>query len=104
MAHRIDAIGSTTNLATVGIAHQTVDEGTTGNLPSTWAANADAGSLGPNDGVTTANSAEFTILRALLLVTASGNLLLRANSETAAITHVNAGTCARYTHLSTGAK
>ena len=101
MSTRIDPIGSTTALATVGISHQTTDEGVVGNLPSVWAANADAGALGPNAGVTTATSVQFTYITALLLVTGSGDLLLRANSEIAStVTRVKAGTTARYTRLS----
>ena len=101
MSTRIDPIGSTTALATVGISHQTTDEGVVGNLPSVWAANADGGSLGPNAGVTTVDSVQFSWIKALLLVTVSGDLLLRANSEIAStITRVLAGTCARYTRLS----
>lgn len=101
VAHRIDPIGSQTALATVGIAHQTADEGVTGNLSSTWAANANAGALGPNAGVTTADSAEFSLVRALFLVTASGDLLFRIAAEIAATAvRLQAGTCARYTRLS----
>jgi hypothetical protein len=101
MAHRIDAIGSTTALATVGIAHQTTEEGVTGNLPSTWAANADGGQLGPNAGVTTVDSAEFTLVNALFLVTGSGDLTFRIAAEIAATNvRLQAGTNARYTRLS----
>ena len=101
MAHRFDAIGSTTALATVGIAHQTIDEGVVGNLPSTWASNTDAGSLGPNAGVTTANSTEFSIIRALFKVTTSGDIRLNMGSEVGgSAVRVMAGTCARYTRLS----
>ena len=101
MSTRIDPIGSTTALATVGISHQTTDEGVVGNLPSVWAANADAGVLGPNAGVTTATSVQFSYITALLLVTETGNLLFRANSEIAStVTRIKAGTCARYTRLS----
>lgn len=101
VAYRIDPIGSTTALATVGIAHQTTDEGVTGNLPSTWAANADAGQLGPNAGVTTADSAEFSIVTALFLVTGSGDLTFRIAAEIAATAvRLQAGTNARYTRLS----
>lgn len=101
MADRIDPIGSTTALATVGVSHQTADEGVVGNLPSVWAANADGASLGPNAGVTTADSVQFSRIVVLLKVTGSGDLLLRANSEIAStITRVKAGTTARYTRLS----
>lgn len=101
VAHRIDAIGSTTALATVGIAHQTAEEGVTGNLPSTWAANADAGALGPNAGVTTVDSAEFSIVRALFLVTVSGDLTFRIAAEIAATAvRLQAGTVGIYTRLS----
>jgi hypothetical protein len=100
MAHRIDPIGSTTALATVGIAHQTADEGVVGNLPSVWCANADAGALGPNAGVTTVDSAEFSIVRALFLVTGSGDLTFRIAAEIAATNvRLQAGTNARYTRL-----
>jgi hypothetical protein len=101
MSTRIDPIGSTTALATVGISHQTTDEGVVGNLPSVWAANADAGALGPNAGVTTATSVQFSYITALLLVTVTGDLLFRANSEiVSTVTRIKAGTCARYTRLS----
>jgi hypothetical protein len=100
MAHRIDPIGSTTALATVGIAHQTTEEGVTGNLPSTWAANADAGNLGPNAGVTTANSTQFSRVEALMLVTGNGDLAFRIAAEIAAtVVRIKAGSCARYTRL-----
>lgn len=101
VAYRMDPIGSTTALATVGIAHQTTDEGVTGNLPSMWAANADAGNLGPNTGVTTADSAEFSRVTALLLVTGTGDLLFRIGSENEGTgVRLQAGTNARYTRLS----
>lgn len=101
VAYRIDPVSSTTALATVGIAHQTTEEGVVGNLPSTWAANADAGQLGPNAGVTTADSPEFSVVTALMLVTGSGDLLFRVAAEIAATNvRLMAGTNARYTRLS----
>jgi hypothetical protein len=101
VAYRMDPIGSTTALATVGIAHQTTEEGVVGNLPSIWAANADAGQLGPNAGVTTVDSAEFSIVTALMLVTGSGDLTFRIAAEIAATAvRLQAGTNARYTRLS----
>jgi len=101
VAYRMDPIGSTTALATVGIAHQTTDEGVTGNLPSMWAANADAGQLGPNAGVTTVDSAEFSRVTALMLVTVTGDLTFQIAAEIAATAvRLQAGTNARYTRLS----
>jgi hypothetical protein len=101
VAHRADSISSTTALATVGIAHQTAEEGVVGNLASHWAANADAGNLGPNAGVTTADSAEFSFVQALFLVTGSGNLTFRIAAEIAATAvRLQAGTYARYIRLS----
>ena len=101
VAHRTDPVSSTTALATVGIAHQTAEEGVVGNLPSNWAANADAGNLGPNAGVTTADSAEFSFVRALFLVTGTGDLTFRIAAEIAATAvRLQAGTNARYTRLS----
>lgn len=101
MATRIDPIGSTTALATVGISHQTAEEGVTGNLPSVFAANANTGSLGPNAGVTTADSIQFSTITALFLVTTAGSLLLQVGSEVAASgVRLKAGSNARYTKLS----
>lgn len=99
---REDMVSSQTALATVGIADQ--DSGTAapaGWLPSNWSVRADATDLGPNEGVDTINVNQFTRITGLLLVTASGNLVLQAKSQIAStITRVVAGTTARYTRLS----
>lgn len=98
---REDMTASATALATVGIAKQASNIGVTGGLPSTWGVRSDAAALGPNDGVDIVNVNQLTRITGLLLVTGSGDLLLRANSEVAAtITRVAAGTVARYTRLS----
>ncbi len=100
-ATRIDPLASSTALATVGIFDQQPTTAVTGKLPSVWATRTNGGALGPNDGVVAINVNEMTYITALLLVTVSGDLLLRANSEIAStITRVCAGTTARYTRLS----
>jgi shikimate kinase len=94
-------IGSTTALATIGRANQASNLGVTGALPSNWASRADGGALGPNEGVDLVNVNQLTRITALILVTGSGDLTLRANSEIAVTnTRVSAGTVARYTRLS----
>ena len=61
----------------------------------------DGGTLGPNEGVDLVNVNQTTEITAQLLVTGSGDLLLRANSEIATTnTRIMAGTFARYTRLS----
>jgi hypothetical protein len=100
-ATRIDPLASTTALATVGIFDQAPTTAVTGKLPSVWTVRSDGGALGPNDGVVATNVNCLTYITALFLVTVSGDLLLRANSEVAStITRVCAGTNARYTRLS----
>lgn len=100
-ATRIDPLASTTALATVGIFDQQPTTAETGKLPSVWATRTDGGALGPNAGVVAANVNCMTYITALLLVTVSGNLLLQAKSgDASVITHVNAGTTAKYTRLS----
>lgn len=98
---REDMVGSTTALATIGRASQSSIVAVTGMLPSNFTSRADAGPLGPNEGVDTVNVNQMTRITALILVTGSGDLLLRANSEIATTnTRVMAGTTARYTRLS----
>lgn len=100
---REDMLGSTTALATVGIAKQAAssDNSGAGLLPSNYGNRADNTALGPNVGVDVINVNQLTRITGLLLVTASGNLTLKANSEIAStITRVCAGTTARYTRLS----
>lgn len=100
-ATRIDPLASSTALATVGIFDQQPTTAITGKLPSVWATRTNAGELGPNDGVVAINVNEMTYITGMLLVTVSGDLLLRARSEIAStITRVCAGTLARYTRLS----
>ena len=100
-ATRIDPLASTTALATVGIFDQQPTTAATGKLPSVWATRTNGGALGPNEGVVAANVNCLTYITAVFLVTVSGDLLLRANSQIVdTITHVNAGTVARYTRLS----
>jgi len=101
MATRIDPIGSTTALATVGISLQAPDEGVIGNLPSVWAVNANAGMMGPNAGVATVDSIQYTYVTALFLVTTAGDLTLQVGSEVSASgVRLKAGSNARYTRLS----
>jgi hypothetical protein len=100
---REDMMGSTTALATVGISNQALASANSGagTLPSNYSARNDAATLGPNTGVDTINVNQYSRISGLTLVTASGNLLLQANSEIAStITRVCAGTTARYTKLS----
>jgi hypothetical protein len=102
MATREDPTSSQTALATVGIADQDSPTNSgTGWLPSTWSVRANATDLGPNAGVDTINAIQLSRVTALLLVTVSGNLVMRAKSEVAStITRFNAGTSARYRRLS----
>lgn len=98
---REDMTSSTTALATVGIAKQASNLSVAGSLPSNWSVRSDGGTLGPNDGVDIVNVNQVTRITAWILVTGSGDLTLRANSEVAATaTRVMAGTVARYTRLS----
>jgi len=99
---RQDRTSSATALATVGVADQ--DSPTSagvGWLPSNWSVRADNTALGPNAGVDTINVNQLTYIDGLLLVTASGNLVLQAASEVAStVTRVSQGTYAVYTRLS----
>lgn len=98
---REDMTSSTTALATVGSANQASNIGVTGGLPSNWSARIDNAVLGPNSGVDTIDVNQLTRITALILVTGTGDLTLRANSEIASTTtRVMAGTIARYTRLS----
>jgi hypothetical protein len=99
---REDMVGSSTSLATVGVANQANSAiSTSGGLPSNWTARSDAADLGPNAGVDVINVNQFSRVTGLLLVTASGDLALRAKSEiVSTTTRVVAGTTARYTRLS----
>lgn len=98
---REDMVGSTTSLATVGVASQASAQGVTGALPSNWSVRSEAAAMGPSAGVDVINVNQYTRITGLLLVTAVGNLLLRANSEIAStITRVCAGTMASYARLS----
>lgn len=98
---RFDMIGSTTALATIGRANAASNLGVTGALPSLWSARTDNAVLGPNEGVDLVDVNQMTRITAQILVTGSGDLTLRANSEIAATaTRVMAGTTARYTRLS----
>ena len=101
-ATREDMVGSSTSLATVGIANQANSGiGVSGGLPSNWTARSDGAALGPNSGVDLVNVNQLTRITALILVTGTGDLTLRANSEIAStVTRVCAGTVARYTRLS----
>ena len=100
-ATRIDPLASTTALATVGIFDQQPTTATTGKLPSVWATRTDGGSLGPSAGVVAVDLNCLTYITALFLVTVSGNLLLKVNTEIGATAvRVMAGTMARYTRLS----
>lgn len=99
-ATRIDPLASTTALATVGIFDQQPTTAVTGKLPSVWATRTNAGALGPSAGVVAADVNCMTYITALFLVTVSGDLLLRAASETTDDVTVMAGTNARYTRLS----
>ena len=98
---RIDPLASTTALATVGIFDQQPTTAVTGKLPSTWTTRTNGGSLGPSAGVVAINLNCLTLIKALFLVTVSGDLLLKANTEIdATAVRVMAGTTARYTRLS----
>ncbi len=101
LAAREDIVSSTTALATTGVIDQQPTTLVVGFLPSNWTVRTNGLALGPNAGVRVINVNEHTRITALFLVTVAGDLLLRANSEIAStITHVNAGTTARYTRLS----
>ncbi len=98
---REDIVSSTTALATIGVSDGEPATLVVGFLPSNWTRRANNVALGPNAGVRVINVNERSRIEALFLVTVSGNLLLRANSEIAStITRVCAGTTARYTRLS----
>ncbi len=101
MTSRTDIVSSTTALATVGVSDQQPATLVVGFLPSSWTQRANNVVLGPNAGVRVINVNEVSRVEALFLVTVSGDLLLRANSEiVSTITRVCAGTTARYTRLS----
>jgi len=100
-SHREDIVSSTTALATTGVMDNEPSTLVVGFLPSNWSRRANNVALGPNAGVRVADVNEMTRITAMFLVTASGDLLLRANSEIAStITRVMAGTVGRYTRLS----
>jgi hypothetical protein len=100
---REDMTASSTALATVGISNQAAPSANSGAglLPSNYSGRTDASVLGPNTGVDIVNVNQLSRITGLLLVTGTGDLLLRANSEIAStVTRVSAGTTARYTRLS----
>ena len=88
----------TRHLQTTGAAAATgVADGAattlTGQLVEHMSARADAGLLGPNTGVDTINVDQFDVIRGLLVVSTSANLLLQAASEAAVSVQVMADTC-----------
>lgn len=98
---REDPTSSATALATVGVAMQAANLGVAGSLPSNWASRTNPAVLGPNAGVDVINVDQLSRITGIILVTASGDMLLRANSEVASTaTRICAGTTARYTRLS----
>jgi hypothetical protein len=97
---REDMVGGLAT-ASNGVSSQGIATATTGFCTSNWGVRADNSALGPNAGVDVINVNQMTRITGQLLVTGTGDLLLRANSEVAStITRVCAGTTARYTRLS----
>ena len=64
----------------------------TGQLVEHMSTRTDAGSLGPNTGVDTVNADQYDIIRGIIVVSSSADLLLRHASETATSTQVMADT------------
>lgn len=82
-----------TGLATAadGIQDQVVN-GLTGGAVQHWSGRSDAANLGPSTGVDTINADQYEMIRGILVVSTSANLVLQHASETATSTQVMADT------------
>lgn len=88
---------ATRHLQTTGAAAATgVSDGLsstlTGQLVEHMSTRTDAGALGPNTGVDTINADQFDLIRGLMVVSTSADLVLQHASETATSTQVMADT------------
>ena len=88
---------ATRHLQTTGAAAATgvadgVSTTLTGQLVEHYSTRSDAGAMGPNTGVGDINADQFDMIRGILVVSTTGNLLLQHASETATSTQVMADT------------